>query len=69
MKKAWRIMGTIILTLAIAGAIAAGIGLITGASADRMVENVFGGWEDFELILDVLRQELGGLFPLGFMSK
>lgn len=68
MKKAWRIFGSIILSLALAGVIAAGIGLITGASADRMVENIFGGWEALEAIMQVLEQELGSLLSLDFLS-
>lgn len=61
MKTAWRIVGTIVLILLVAGVVAAGIGLLTGASLDRMVENVFGGWDALELIVDVLRQELHGI--------
>ena len=61
MRTAWRIVGTIVAVLLVAGVVAAGIGLITGASPDRMVENVFGGWDALNLILDVLRQELGGI--------
>ena len=61
MRTAWRIIGTIVLILLVAGVVAAGIGLITGASLDRMVENVFGGWDALNMILDVLRQELGAI--------
>lgn len=61
MRTAWRIIGTIVLILLVAGLVAAGIGLITGASLDRMVENVFGGWDALNLMLDVLKQELGGI--------
>lgn len=61
MRTAWRIIGTIVLILMVAGLVAAGIGLITGASLDRMVENVFGGWDALNLMLDVLKQELGGI--------
>ena len=61
MRTAWRIVGTIVLVLLVAGIVAAGIGLLTGASLDRMMENVFGGWEAFNLALDVLKQELGGI--------
>ena len=61
MRTAWRVIGTIVLILLVAGIVAAGIGLITGASLDRMVENVFGGWDALNMIIDVLRQELGGI--------
>ena len=61
MRTAWRVIGTIVLILLVAGLVAAGIGLITGASIDRMVENVFGGWDAMNMIIDVLRQELGGI--------
>ena len=61
MRTAWRVIGTIVLILLVAGLVAAGIGLITGASLDRMVENVFGGWDALNMIIDVLRQELGAI--------
>ena len=63
MSKAWRIVGIIVLVLAVAGIVSGGIGLLTGASLDRMVENVFGGWETLELILDVLMEEVGAYLP------
>ena len=63
MSKAWRVIITIVLVLAVAGIVCGGIGLLTGASLDRMVENVFGGWEIVEAILDVLMDELGGILP------
>lgn len=58
MSKAWRVVGIIILVLVVAGVVAGGIGLLTGSSLDRMVENVFGGWDSLKLILDVMGQEL-----------
>ena len=61
MRTAWRVIGTIVLILLVAGVVAAGIGLITGASLDRMVENVFGGWDALNMIIDVLKQELGAI--------
>lgn len=61
MKTAWKIFGIIALVLIVAGVVCAGIGLLTGASLDRMVENVFGGWDSLELIIDVLKQEMGGI--------
>ena len=63
MSKAWRIVGIIVLVLAVAGIVSGGIGLLTGASLDRMVENVFGGWETLELVLDVLKEEIGAYLP------
>ena len=63
MSRAWRIVGTIVLVLAVAGIVSAGIGLLTGASLDRMVENIFGGSEALEMVLDVLLRELGALLP------
>lgn len=63
MSKVWKIVGIIMLVLVVAGIVAGGIGLITGASLDRMVENVFGGWDAVNMIIDSLRSgELG----LGF---
>lgn len=61
MRTAWRVIGTIVLILLVAGIVAAGIGLITGASLDRMVENVFGGWDALNMVIDVLKQELGSV--------
>ncbi len=63
MSKAWRVIGIIVLVLVVAGIVAGAIGLLTGASLDRMVENVFGGWESLELIIDVLLQEFGAFLP------
>ena len=63
MIKAWRIIGTIILIIIVAGIVAGGIGLLTGASLDRMVENVFGGWEAVELIVNTLLEQVEGSLP------
>ena len=63
MSKAWRVVGIIVLVLAVAGVVAGGIGMLTGASMDRMVENIFGGWEALETVLDLLMRELGALLP------
>lgn len=63
MKKAWRAVLLAVLVLAVAGIVCGAIGLITGASLDRMVENIFGGWEALEMVLDVLMRELGALLP------
>lgn len=54
MSKIWKVVGIIILVLVVAGLVAGGIGLLTGASLDRMVENVFGGWEAVEMIVNSL---------------
>lgn len=63
MSRAWRIVGTIILIIIVAGIVAGGIGLLTGASLDRMVENVFGGWEALEAIVNTVMGELGEMLP------
>ena len=63
MIKAWRIIGTIILIIIVAGIVAGGIGLLTGASLDRMVENVFGGWEAVELIVNNIMEQLEDAMP------
>ena len=63
MSKAWRIVGTVVLVLAIAGIVSAGIGMLTGASFERMIENIFGGPEALEMMLDVLKQEIGNVIP------
>ncbi len=59
MSRAWRIIGTIILILVVAGIVAGGIGLLTGASLDRMVENIFGGWENVNMYLELIQQQTG----------
>ncbi len=63
MSKAWRVVGIVVLVLIVAGIVAGAIGMLTGASLDRMVENVFGGWESLEIIVNALMQELGRYFP------
>lgn len=63
MSKAWRVVGLIVLVLAVAGIVAGGIGLLTGASFERMVENIFGGREALDMMLEVLKSELGGYLP------
>ncbi|MBE7017999.1 MAG: hypothetical protein E7420_07620 [Ruminococcaceae bacterium] len=60
MSKVWKIVGIIMLVLIVAGIVSGGIGLLTGASLDRMVENLFGGWETVNMVIDSLRSgELG----------
>lgn len=60
MKKVWKIVGIIMLVLVVAGIVSAGIGLLTGASLNRMVENVFGGWDVVNMVIDSIRSgELG----------
>lgn len=61
MSTVWKIVGVLSVILLVAGVVCAGIGLLTGASLDRMIENVFDGWDTLELMLDVLKQELGGM--------
>ena len=63
MKKVWKVVGIIMLVLVVAGIVSGGIGLLTGASLDRMVENVFGGWDNVNMVIDSIRS--GGL-GLGF---
>lgn len=63
MSRAWRVVITVVLVLAVAGVVSAGIGLLTGASLDRMVENVFGGYDALNMILDILGQEIGRYIP------
>ena len=60
MNKVWKVVGIIILVLVVAGIVSGGIGLLTGASLDRMVENVFGGWDVVNMVMDSIRSgELG----------
>ena len=60
MNKVWKIVGIIMLVLVVAGIVSGGIGLLTGASLNRMVENVFGGWDVVNMVIDSIRSgELG----------
>ena len=60
MNKVWIVVGIIMLVLVVAGIVSGGIGLLTGASLDRMVENVFGGWDVVNMVIDSIRSgELG----------
>lgn len=62
MSKVWKSVGIAALVLAVVGVVLAAAGLITGASTDRMIELVFGSREAFEMILQVLKEELASLF-------
>lgn len=60
MSKVWKAVGIIMLVLVVAGVVSGGIGLLTGASLDRMVENIFGGWDVVNMVIDSIRSgELG----------
>lgn len=63
MSKIWKIVSTAALVLIVIGAVLACVGLVTGASTDRMIELIFGGREALELILQVLKDELGSILP------
>ncbi|MGN1002119.1 MAG: hypothetical protein ACI4PC_05060 [Oscillospiraceae bacterium] len=62
MSKIWKVVGLIALVLVVIGAVLAAVGFLTGASTDRMIELIFGGRETFELILQVLKDELASIF-------
>lgn len=60
MSKIWKVVGITVLVLVVAGLVSGGIGIITGASLDRMVENVFGGWDTVNMVIESLMSgELG----------
>ncbi len=48
MGKAWRIVMTVVVFLAVAGVVLIGAAWLTGASPVRIVELVFGGREGLE---------------------
>ena len=62
MKRLWRIIGFVVIVLFIAGALFAGTGLLTGASTERV-------WNEMgmrEQLIPVLRQlqQLRALLPI-----
>lgn len=60
MSKIWKVVGITVLVLVVAGLVSGGIGILTGASLDRMVENVFGGWDTVNMVIESLMSgELG----------
>ncbi len=63
MSKVWKAVGIIMLVLVVAGVVSGGIGLLTGASLDRMVENIFGGWDTVNMVIESL---MSGELGLGF---
>lgn len=63
MSKVWKAVGIIMLVLVVAGVVSGGIGLLTGASLDRMVENIFGGWDTINMVIESL---MSGELGLGF---
>ncbi|MCD8016677.1 MAG: hypothetical protein LUE97_02510 [Oscillospiraceae bacterium] len=62
MRRTWGIILIIAAVLAVGGIICIGVGLMTGASTERMIESVFGGREEMELMFQLLSQELGEIF-------
>ncbi|MCC8047964.1 MAG: hypothetical protein LIO52_02550 [Oscillospiraceae bacterium] len=62
MRRTWSIILIIAAVLAVGGAICIGVGFMTGASTERMIESVFGGREEMELMFQLLSQELGEIF-------
>lgn len=62
MKHIWKIVLIVVLILVVLGAVGAAIGLLTGASVERMIEVLFGSHETFDLVIQLLREELAGIF-------
>lgn len=62
MKKIWKIILIIVLLLVALGVVSAVIGLLTGASVERMIEVFFGSRETFDLVIQLLREELSQMF-------
>lgn len=62
MARAWKIVLTLVIALVVLGIVLMAIGYFTGGSVERMIEVVFGGRESLELMLDILKRELGEIF-------
>ena len=62
MRHIWKLVLLVALVMLVLGAACAAIGLLTGASVERMIEVFFGSRETFDLALQLLRDELSSLF-------
>ena len=62
MRHIWRLVLITVLVMVSLGAGCAVIGMLTGASTERMIEVFFGSRETFELAIRLLRDELAALF-------
>jgi hypothetical protein len=62
MKKIWKVIAIIALALLVLSAAVAAIGLFTGGSVNRMIEVLFGSRETFDMMVDILKQEIGKMF-------
>ena len=58
MGKAWRIVMTVVVFLAVAGVVLIGAAWLTGASPVRIVELVFGGREGLEACVRTLERAI-----------
>ena len=61
MKHIWKFVLIVVLALIVLGTACAVIGLFTGASVERMIEVFFGSRETFELVIQLLEQELASI--------
>ena len=62
MKKVWNIVLTICAALLVVGVVSGLVALFTGGSYYRIIETVFGSWENYKMFFDLLLQELKGIF-------
>lgn len=62
MKRIWNIVLTIAAAALGFGIVCLLVGSFTGGSVDRMIELIFGGREGLDLVLDLLKSQLGGMF-------
>ena len=69
MGRAWRIVLTVVVFLAVAGVVLMGAAWLTGASTERIVELVFGGpeglqrwWETAVRSAEAIWNGLAGFF-------
>ena len=47
MSKGWRVIGTIVVILALLGAICIGVGFITGGDIGDIYSTLIGHWEQY----------------------
>lgn len=68
MRKGWRIIITLVLIVALLGAVSVGVGLMTGAEMDRIYSvvderyNVTAWLEYYQQVYDILAPELAEIF-------
>ena len=62
MKRYWKIVAVVSAVLLVAGIVLGAAGYLTGASPDRIVSLVYGGWDGLRSMLTTLHSQLIALF-------